>query len=286
MAIRLLMNSFVMFWIQKSHIVSDIEEIVHDLVQYGISPVSGIYRQGTCSDLVEDILVSHLSFFHHLNGYISPMEDPHQQSRLDYARLHAASDSYATSRPRRLNETREISPKGLSRLTQNIRGAQASVDREIRDEKLGVQKECARLLSSIIQGTKTKGLEIDWDDYLPAFDCNDDLRLEGPLLRKAERETLVRSTRPLSDDGRKVGPVHEYVRRLGEGDPPDGVRQGVDNVMTKIKNEKLHCSKDSLVLIQKTMGSTGFSLWELHKLWDTVKVGVSCWAPRAFVMLY
>ncbi|PKY03395.1 hypothetical protein P168DRAFT_346034 [Aspergillus campestris IBT 28561] len=174
-------------------------------------------------------------------------------------------------RTKSLQKESSPQPETLSRLTQDILTAQASINREIRDEKLSVQKDCARLLSSAIQGTSTKDLEVDWDDYLPAFTLNDNLILKRPLL-SAGTGTPTRPKQPLPNPGRDLDPSNEYVLRLGEGDLPDGLRASRDIVMTKVKNEKLHCSKESLRLIQKSTGSAGLSPQDLHELWDTVKV--------------
>ncbi|PLB35608.1 uncharacterized protein BDW47DRAFT_127999 [Aspergillus candidus] len=163
-------------------------------------------------------------------------------------------------------------PETLSRLTQDILEAQASVSQMIRDEKLSVQKDSARLLSFAIRDTDTKTLEVDWEDYLSAFTTNDNLKLERPLLSSADTETLARPKRPVPSHERELDLASEYVCRLGEADLPDGLRDSVEKVMTKVKSEKLHCSKESLRLIQKITGSTGFSPQDLHELWDTVKV--------------
>lgn len=172
-------------------------------------------------------------------------------------------------------------PGTLSRLTQDILTAQASVDGKLRHEKLSVRKECALLLPWVTKHTQTKDLEIDWDEYLPAFNSNRNLERETPLLEETAGEALVNHKQTLPGLGQKLDPVHDHVRGSGDADLPDGLRDSVDVAMAKIKNEKLHCSKESLRLIQKTTSSTSLTPKDLHELWDTVRVEVSCWTPWA-----
>ena len=219
------------------------------------------------------------------------MEDSNQEYQLNHARFHALSTSYTISMKRTTSFQRSSSPRPetLSRLTQDILKAKASVDGKLRHEKLSVRKQCALLLPWVTKDTQAKDLEIDWDEYLSAFNSNKNLELETPpRLGETNWEVLVSHKQSLPGHGQKLDPVHDYVGDFGEADLPDGLRDSVDIAMAKVKNEKLHCPKESLRLIQKVTSSIGLVPQDLHELWNTVKVEVSCrtpWVPGYYTEL-
>ncbi|KAE8145701.1 hypothetical protein BDV25DRAFT_170291 [Aspergillus avenaceus] len=208
--------------------------------------------------------------------------EPHQEpSLLDYARYHGIATDYTTVDP--LTKIEEFLPEldlpalpqdKLSDFQEYIYEFQRCVEDDLRKEKFNLRKEDARLLSSVIRQARAEKTDINWNEVLPAFNKDDELKLEVPILGIDSVLNPVPAKVPLrydldtfhfdALDEPPLGPEHDAII-------DEILREGED-MMRDIKAEKLRCSKESLLLIQRARKPAGFPFEEFEGLLENMRL--------------
>lgn len=113
-------------------------------------------------------------------------------------------------------------------------------------EKLNVSRKDALLLSAVAWDARRKRTDINWDNFLPSLFRNEDLKTTVPTF-----ETHHVACPSLSEKmGLQRHGMESPVQREGCPCAPRNFGSHVESVIGELKNERLRCSKESLVLIQ------------------------------------
>ncbi|KAE8333881.1 hypothetical protein BDV39DRAFT_211921 [Aspergillus sergii] len=202
------------------------------------------------------------------------METPQDPSLLEYARFHGIARDFTAVDPiTNIDETTYETPlprDALSEFQDYIYETQRNVEDSLRKEKLNVRKESARLLASVIQDARAGKLDINWDELLPKFSQVDELKVQLPILDNDSIMDTLRYTRPLRYDENKIEirPLDESCQKLKDEDITADLLTKADQVLKDIMPEKLKCSRESVLLIQKARDCGGLPFADLEGLLD------------------
>lgn len=116
------------------------------------------------------------------------------------------------------------------------------LEKDLQGEKLSLSKKDALLLSSVARDARSEHTDIPWNSILPPLLRADNLRSVAPI--HMADSSLVGHT-----DLHQAG-VESLVRRESSPCTPKDFSSHVESVIGDLKNEKLVCSKESLVFIQ------------------------------------
>ncbi|KAB8208155.1 hypothetical protein BDV34DRAFT_233673 [Aspergillus parasiticus] len=202
------------------------------------------------------------------------METPKDPSLLEYARFYGIAQDFTAVDPiTNIDETAYETPlprDALSEFQDYIYKTQRDVEDSLRNEKLNVRKESARLLASVIQDARAEKLDINWDELLPKSSQVDELKVQLPILDNDSIMDTLRYTSPLRYDENKVEirPLDESCQKLKDEDITADLLTKADQVLKDIMPEKLKCSRESILLIQKARDCGGLPFADLEGLLD------------------
>ncbi|OOO13836.1 hypothetical protein OAory_01024310 [Aspergillus oryzae] len=200
------------------------------------------------------------------------METPKDPSLLEYARFYGIARDFTAVDPiTNIDETASETPlprDALSEFQDYIYETQRNVEDNLRKEKLNVRKESARLLASVIQDARAEKLDINWDELLPKFSQVDELKVQLPILDNDSISDTLRYTSPLRYDENKIEirPLDEPCQKLKDEDITADLLTKADQVLKDIMPEKLKCSRESMLLIQKARDCGGLHFADLESL--------------------
>ena len=200
------------------------------------------------------------------------METPKDPSLLEYARFYGIARDFTAVDPiTNIDETASETPlprDALSEFQDYIYETQRNVEDNLRKEKLNVRKESARLLASVIQDARAEKLDINWDELLPKFSQVDELKVQLPILDNDSILDTLRYTSPLRYDENKIEirPLDEPCQKLKDEDITADLLTKADQVLKDIMPEKLKCSRESMLLIQKARDCGGLHFADLETL--------------------
>ncbi|KAL4961764.1 uncharacterized protein BDV14DRAFT_210983 [Aspergillus stella-maris] len=181
-------------------------------------------------------------------------------SLLAYARFHGIASEYTAVDPfSQIDDTFELCSEDISLLQNTISdfklrlyNAQSTLDKRLRTEKLGVSKDAARFLTSVIREIQTDTIVIDWDDVLPEFRRCQDAQVE-PVVFSQERESDVRLSKKslrYSIRDMDLGGFHEPIEIFDEPSPLDHIRRNGVSLLEQVKRDRLKASKGAFSIIQ------------------------------------
>ncbi|KAF7161866.1 hypothetical protein CNMCM6106_008982 [Aspergillus hiratsukae] len=183
------------------------------------------------------------------------MSAKHEPSLLEYARFHGIARDYTAIHPsEQLDHSLELPPEDppvpedkLKSLDKYLLTTRESVEEAIREEKLNVRKEDARLLSAVLRDVRTHEFEFNLEDQLAAFHRHDKLKLEPPIfsLDYETRSALPQCPVLYDTEGLSLAPLEEAPEYHFET-----LVKNADEINKQIRNEKLNCTKQSFMLIQ------------------------------------
>lgn len=183
------------------------------------------------------------------------MSAKHEPSLLEYARFHGIARDYTAINPsEQLDHSLElptddpsVSEDKLKSLDKYLLTAQESVEKAIREEKLNVRKEDARLLSAVLRDVRTHEFDFNLEDHLAAFHRLDKLKLEPPIfsLDYETRSALPQSPVLYDTEGLDLAPLEEAPECQFET-----LVKKADDINEEIRNERLNCTRQSFMLIQ------------------------------------
>ncbi|KAE8139085.1 hypothetical protein BDV38DRAFT_281252 [Aspergillus pseudotamarii] len=206
------------------------------------------------------------------------MENPQEPSLLEYARFYGIARDFAAVDPLTyIDETTSETPlprDALSEFQDYIYETQRNVENDLHKEKLSVRKESARLLASVIQDARAEKLDIDWDEILPKFSQVDELKVQLPILFEDNIVDTLRYTSPLRYDENKIEtrPLDESCQKLEDEDIKADILAKADQVLKDIMPEKLKCSRESMLLIQKARDCGTLPFADLEGLLDNMMI--------------
>ncbi|KAE8414038.1 hypothetical protein BDV36DRAFT_303620 [Aspergillus pseudocaelatus] len=206
------------------------------------------------------------------------MENSQKPSLLEYARFYGIARDFAAVDPLTyIDETTSETPlprDALSEFQDYIYKTQRNVEHDLRKEKLNVRKESARLLASVIQDARAEKLDIDWDELLPKFSQVDELKVQLPILYDDSIMDTLRYTSPLRYDENKIEirPFDESCQKLKDEDIKADILAKADQVLKDIMPEKLKCSRESMLLIQKARDRGSLPFADLEGLLNNMMI--------------
>lgn len=185
------------------------------------------------------------------------MSAKHEPSLLEYARFHGIARDYTVINPSEQlghslklpTDDPSVPEDKLKSLDKYLLTTQESVEKAIREEKLNVRKEDARLLSAVLRDVRTYEFDFNLEDHLAAFHRLDKLKLEPPIftLDYETRLALPQSPVLYDTEGLNLAPLEEAPEYHFE------TLVKADEINEDIRNEKLSCTKKSFMLIQDAM---------------------------------
>ncbi|PYH96626.1 hypothetical protein BO71DRAFT_470718 [Aspergillus ellipticus CBS 707.79] len=208
-------------------------------------------------------------------------------SLLQYARFHGIASDFINADPlKHVNESCgrgfdffALPEDGLTALKDHFYHTQKIVEHGLHSEKLDIRREGARYLSSILRDTKANDIDEYWDKVLPAWGKHDNLKLEPPIFDPGNDNSLMPSKDP-------VRYSHENYSLHPPMDPPSDVCDAnlskyftntTNDIEKRITDEKLDCTKASLMCIQNARHVGNCTLDDLENLLET-SLGI----PRSF----
>ncbi|KAB8238097.1 uncharacterized protein BDW43DRAFT_306793 [Aspergillus alliaceus] len=204
------------------------------------------------------------------------MDAPQEPSLLEYARFYGIARDFTAVDPltyvdetyHTASQTSPLPQNTLSEFQSYIYETQKNVESDLRKEKLNVSKESARLLSSVIQQAKAETIDINWDNILPEFNRADKLKVELPTINTESIMETGQYRSPLRYDLSKVGirPLNESCQKLKDEDITAALLAKADEVLKDTMPEKLTCSRESMLLIQKARDCSDFPFSDLEGL--------------------
>ncbi|KAE8392945.1 hypothetical protein BDV23DRAFT_170591 [Aspergillus alliaceus] len=204
------------------------------------------------------------------------MDAPQEPSLLEYARFYGIARDFTAVDPltcvdetyHTASQTSPLPQNTLSEFQSYIYETLENVESDLRKEKLNVSKESARLLSSVIQQAKAETIDINWDNILPEFNRADKLKVELPTINTESIMETGQYRSPLRYDLSKVGirPLNESCQKLKDEDITAALLAKADEVLKDTMPEKLTCSRESMLLIQKARDCGDFPFSDLEGL--------------------
>ncbi|KAL4952668.1 hypothetical protein BDW69DRAFT_185192 [Aspergillus filifer] len=196
------------------------------------------------------------------------------RSLLAYARFHGiASDYTAVDLFSQIDNPFKLHPEDVSLLQSTISdfklrlyNARSTLDKRLRTEKLGVSKDAARFLTSVIRDTQTNMMDIDWDDLLPNFRRYQDVQVE-PVVFPLERESDVRlskKTLKYSIQDVDLWKSNEPIEIFDEPNLLDHLRGNGNSLLKQVKKDRLKASMDVFSIIQSVQKDDRPSTEELE----------------------
>ncbi|RAL15760.1 uncharacterized protein BO97DRAFT_421008 [Aspergillus homomorphus CBS 101889] len=185
------------------------------------------------------------------------MDNPTTFSLLQYARFYGIASSDSDVDPlahvqESLEEIPDLPLHTLSQFRDHIARVQTSVEQSLHHEKLDLRKESALFLASVLRKIEPSDIEGHWGSILPSWDRYDKLRVEPPILTNDQELQLP----PLKN--RVCYTQHDYhlvpleEDRISDRDVilVGGLVNGIDPSGKGMKEERIDCTRDALLLIQ------------------------------------
>ncbi|PWY68422.1 hypothetical protein BO70DRAFT_300605 [Aspergillus heteromorphus CBS 117.55] len=194
---------------------------------------------------------------------------------LQYARFHGIASDFTQIDPLRHVDQTCPSPRdppplpedALSELKGHLYHSQEAVEQELHQGKLGIRKEGALYLSSVLRDSKTASTDEYWDKLLPAWGRHDKLKLELPIFN-SDNDTYLRPSKdPIQysqDDYSLVDLPCDLSKAELSKSLPDN-----NDIEKQVRDERLDCTKASLMLIQDARRGDDYSLEDLESLLQT-----------------
>lgn len=184
-------------------------------------------------------------------------------SLLEYARFYGIAIDFTADDPLTHIETLQVStPKLQPSSIERLEKAQQTITQAIHKEKLDVKIESARLLSTVIRDAKSE--DINWAGVLPPFDRTEGFPVESPIF-PAEYDTgIIAARKPLryEETDIQLPPLEEPSSLIAA--LPTSLTHDMNKTMHDIKFEKLSCSKDAFMRIQRAKDCSGASRKDLE----------------------
>lgn len=201
------------------------------------------------------------------------MSQPQGPSLLEYARFHGIATNQITINPLGyINQILEASNHEDTFTSDNyLSTTQAAIEQDLCGEKLSVSRNDARFLSTVLRNARAEHVDVNWDEHLPSMRRMEGLKVELPALA-THHETDMASLRNHTFFGR--GDAASSLLKGCSSYPMadcsgDIVKLG-DDVVKRIRMEKLNCTKGSLIMIQNArMCGDGLSL-NMESYFDTL----------------
>lgn len=209
---------------------------------------------------------------HHTYQFF-PMSQPQGPSLLEYARFHGIATNQTTINPLEyIDQILETSNHEDTFTSGNhLSTTQAAIEQDLRGEKLNVNKNDARFLSTVVRSARAEHVDVNWDEYLPSMRRMEGLKAELPALT-THHETDMASLRKHTVFGRG-GAASSLLKGCSpypmEDCSGDIVKMG-EEVVKRIRMERLNCTKGSLIMIQNARRcGDGLSL-NMESYFDTL----------------
>ena len=200
------------------------------------------------------------------------MDTPENHSVLEYARSHGVASNLASINPLefldqtcRPSSTTDSPHRDLQfSFDDSIISFHKSIEQSLRSEKLDIDKDDGRFLSTIIRKAKVENLatKTTIDHLLPSLNRLDKLKLEPPLLRAdCELDLLSLKRRSLhSSDVIKPSLVQKELEHLQHLSHQWKFEDITNEIEDELRRERLDCTKESLKLIQNAKRSGELSI--------------------------
>ena len=181
------------------------------------------------------------------------MSQPQGPSLLEYARFHGiATNRITINSLDYINQILETSNHEDTFTSDNhLSTTQAAIERGLHGEKLNVSRNDARFLSTVVRNARAERADVNWDEHLPSIRRMEGLKVELPALT-THHETDMASLREHTFFGRS-GAASSLLKGCSpypKADCSGDIVKLGDEVIKRIKMEKLNCTKGSLILIQ------------------------------------
>ncbi|PYH42306.1 uncharacterized protein BP01DRAFT_136510 [Aspergillus saccharolyticus JOP 1030-1] len=215
------------------------------------------------------------------------MAHPTGPSLLAYARYHGIATSYADVDLLQLVQEScvAVPDAPLNHLTytrDRIDQVKASLEQELLHEKLNLKKESAILLASALRKLEPADIEAHWEGILPSWDRFDKFKVEPPIFTHEQEKELPPSADSAcyTHDECHLSPLEDNI---SERDVvlARGLINGIEICDESIRDERLDCTKEALLLIQESRKLGGGSHLEvleglLHAELGLKEVRLSC----------
>lgn len=170
-------------------------------------------------------------------------------SFLNHARFHSSATPVGASNPLEYFDQAYASENNTLPNDKHPTGIKEKLlylEKYLHKEKLNLSKEDVLLLSAVARDARREHMDINWDNFFPPLLPTGELQTIGPVCMTHKEHGMSSRGHPVLN---RFGMESSVLQENSPSVSKDLSRH-VESVIGELKNEKLSCSKKSLVLIK------------------------------------